>query len=196
MLATSASRVVRFVLEHEAMQWEMARQARTDPLTGLLNRRAFLEEVARHCSRLDREDAPGTLIFADLDNFKPVNDRFGHEIGDAVLRQTAALLRKTFRPTDVIARLGGDEFAVWLNGADQLTAAERADYLGTQAPLELNEITGTGDPGLNMSIGIATRSPGSKEDIDSLVRRADLAMYNVKRNGRGHWRVALDEPVI
>ena len=63
------------VLEHEAIQQEMARQARTDPLTGLLNRRAFLEEMARHIDRLDREDQPGTLMFADLDYFKPVNDR-------------------------------------------------------------------------------------------------------------------------
>ena len=80
------------------MQIEMARQARTDPLTGLLNRRAFLEEMERHAARQDRDDQPGTLMFADLDNFKPVNDRLGHEAGDEVLRHTAALLRKTFRP--------------------------------------------------------------------------------------------------
>ena len=69
------------VLEHEAIQREMARQARTDPLTGLLNRRAFLEEMERHIERLDREELPGTLMFVDLDYFKPVNDRLGHEVG-------------------------------------------------------------------------------------------------------------------
>ena len=77
------------VLEHEAIQGEMERQARTDPLTGLMNRRAFLEDLVRHAERLDREELPGTLMFADLDNFKTVNDRLGHEIGDQVLQCTA-----------------------------------------------------------------------------------------------------------
>lgn len=189
-LIGSAANIVRMVLEHEATQREMARQARTDPLTGLLNRRAFLEEVDRHTARLDRENMPGTLLFADLDHFKPVNDRLGHETGDRVLVATAALLRKTVRPTDLVARLGGDEFAVWMNGADHMTAAERAEYLRDAAPRELNEITGLDGPRLSMSIGIASREPGDDEPLDSLIRRADMAMYEVKRGGRGHWRVA------
>jgi hypothetical protein len=89
LLTEAAASLIRMVLEHEAIQQEMARQARTDPLTGLLNRRAFLEEVGRHIDRLDREEQPGTLLFADLDCFKPVNDRLGHEVGDQVLMRTA-----------------------------------------------------------------------------------------------------------
>jgi diguanylate cyclase (GGDEF)-like protein len=130
-------------------------------------------------------------MFADLDNFKPVNDRLGHEAGDDVLRCTAALLRKTFRPTDLIARLGGDEFAIWLNGADHMTAAERAEYLRDAVPRELEEITGPDLPRVGVSIGIATRDPDQGEPLDSLMRRADRAMYEVKRGGRGHWRVSL-----
>jgi diguanylate cyclase (GGDEF)-like protein len=190
-LIGSAVNIIRMVLEHEATQREMLRQARTDPLTGLLNRRAFLEEMERHAARQDRDNQPATLMFADLDNFKPVNDRLGHEVGDEVLRRTAGLLRKTFRPTDLIARLGGDEFAIWLNGADHMTAAERAEFLRDEVPRELAEITGPDGPRVSLSIGIASRDPGEGEPLDSLMRRADRAMYEVKRGGRGHWRVSL-----
>ncbi len=191
LLIASAANIIRMVLEHEALQHEMTRQARTDPLTGLLNRRAFLEEIERHSGRLHREKQPGTLLFADLDHFKPVNDRMGHEMGDLVLKRTAALLRDTFRPTDLVARLGGDEFAVWLNGADHMTAAERAEWLRDNSPRELAEVTGPDGPRLSMSIGIATRDVDGDESIDSVMRRADMAMYEVKRGGRGHWRVSL-----
>jgi diguanylate cyclase (GGDEF)-like protein len=171
----------------------MGRQARTDPLTGLLNRRAFLEELQRHVDRLDLESAPGTLMFVDMDAFKAVNDKFGHEMGDHVLIHLAKMLRDLVRPADLIARLGGDEFAVWMSGADHMTAAERADHLRKTAPGELNEILGEAVPGLGLSIGIASRRAGSVEPIDNLIRRADLAMYEVKRGGRGHWRVSLLE---
>jgi len=193
LLLGSAANIIRMVLEHETIQREMARQARTDPLTGLLNRRAFLEEVERHIDRLDREDLPGTLMFSDLDHFKPVNDKLGHEVGDQVLVLTANLLRQVVRPSDLVARLGGDEFAVWMSGADHLTAAERADRLRELVPIELGELVGGDAPRLSMSIGIATRRARSQEPIDSLIRRADMAMYEVKRTGRGHWRVSLTE---
>ena len=101
LLINAAASLVRMVLEHEAIQLEMGRQARTDPLTGLLNRRAFLEEMARHIDRLDREIEPGTLMFADLDYFKPVNDRLGHDVGRpgaAAHRQHAAQHGASDRP--------------------------------------------------------------------------------------------------
>jgi diguanylate cyclase (GGDEF)-like protein len=190
LLLSAAANLIRFVLEHEAIQREMARQARTDPLTGLLNRRAFLEEIARCAERLDREELPGTLMFVDLDNFKVVNDAMGHEMGDQVLVHTAGMLRNVVRPTDLVARLGGDEFAVWMNGADHMTAAERAEQLRTQVPREMSELGGGNSLRLGVSIGIATRRHGSLEPIDSVLRRADMAMYEVKHQGRGHWRVA------
>ncbi len=191
-IAASAVSIVRVILEHEAIQREMASQASTDPLTGLLNRRAFLEELPRHIDRLDRDDIPGTLMFADLDHFKPVNDRLGHEVGDQLLRRAAELLRNTVRPTDLVARLGGDEFALWLNGADHMTAAERAESLRVQAPRTFAELTG-GVGSVGFSIGIATRRPLGGEEIEALMRRADIAMYEVKRSGRGHWRVSHEE---
>ncbi|HET6194743.1 MAG TPA: GGDEF domain-containing protein, partial [Acetobacteraceae bacterium] len=193
-LVEASASLVRMVLEHEAIQHEMALQARTDPLTGLLNRRAFLDEMGRHIDRLDREELPGTLLFADLDCFKPVNDRLGHEVGDQVLVRTAFILRNTVRPSDLVARLGGDEFALWMDGADHMTSAERADRLCAEVPEALREIACDGCPVPTVSIGIATREAGSGEPVDSLLRRADQAMYGVKRTGRGRWSVAGEEP--
>ena len=189
LLFESAAAIVRVILEHEVIQREMARQARTDPLTGLLNRRAFQEELARRLERLDREELPGTLIYVDLDRMKGLNDNFGHEKGDEALVRTAKLLRDITRPTDLVARLGGDEFAIWLDGADQFTAAERAEALRLAAPDALQVDTPAGPVSVTLSIGIASRAAGGPEDIDGLVRHADEAMYEVKRSGRGQWRV-------
>jgi len=188
-LFESATAIVRVILEHEVIQREMARQARTDPLTGLLNRRAFQEELARRLERLDREGLPGTLIYVDLDRMKGLNDNFGHEKGDEALILTARLLRDITRPTDLVARLGGDEFALWLDGADQFTAAERAEALRLAAPEALQLDTPAGPVSVTLSIGIASRPAGGADDIDGLVRHADEAMYQVKRSGRAQWRV-------
>ena len=192
LLASSVTTVVRVVLEHDAIQHELARQARTDPLTGLLNRRAFLEEVNRRIDRLDREQIPGTLLFVDLDNFKCVNDECGHDVGDQALVHAATLLRNTVRPADLVARLGGDEFALWLDGSDQLTAAERAERLRLEGPASFAAVLPPGAPLVSTSIGIAARHPRGAETLEDVMRRADSAMYDVKRAGRGHWRVARD----
>ena len=101
------------------------------------------------------------------------------------------MLRKLVRPSDLIARLGGDEFAVWLSGADRMTAAERADQLCRTAGRELCDLLPEAVSALGVSVGIAMRQAGSPESIEDLTRRADMAMYEVKRGGRGHWRVSL-----
>ena len=192
-LLSSVTALLRMVLEHETIQRELARQARTDSLTGLLNRRAFLEEAQRRIERLEREELPGTLMFIDLDRLKPLNDRLGHEAGDAALIFTSHVLRRMVRPSDLVARLGGDEFALWLDGFDSLTAAERAEDLRRNFPSEAADYSEPGGPGLSMSIGIACRQPGGGEELEDVIQRADLAMYEVKRNGGGHWRVSNPE---
>ncbi len=194
-LVTSASGIARVILEHDSIQQEMARQARTDPLTGLLNRRAFFEEVTRRIDRLDRDGLPGTLMFVDLDYFKRINDALGHDAGDEALCRIANLLRAAVRGIDLVARFGGDEFAVWLDGMEELSASERAEMLRVESP---NVTAGLAAPPagvaplppLTLSIGIATRWPGRGEDLDSLIHRADQVMYDVKRSGRGQWRVS------
>jgi diguanylate cyclase (GGDEF)-like protein len=194
MLAASATSIIRIILGHDAVQREMARQARTDPLTSLLNRRAFLDEMGRRVDRLERDGSPGTLMFVDLDNFKDLNDRRGHDAGDEALCITAALLRSTLRPADLVARFGGDEFAMWLDGTDEFTAAERAESLRIEGPKALAHLAAGQDLSLTMSIGIATRWPGRSEELETTIQRADQAMYHVKRTGRGHWQVAPSGP--
>jgi diguanylate cyclase (GGDEF)-like protein len=95
-----------------------------------------------------------------------------------------------------VARLGGDEFALWMDGADHMTAAERAERLCHDVPRALSEIAGIEEPRPTVSIGIASRSAGSGEAIEGLMRRGDRAMYQVKRTGRGHWRVAAAEEAV
>ena len=189
-LVSPVMTVVRMVLEHEAIQRELAHQARTDPLTGLLNRRAFLEEVARRIDRLHHEGLPGSLMFVDLDHFKPLNDACGHEAGDSALVAAATLLRGTVRPADLVARLGGDEFAIWLDGSDELTAAERAEQLRLEAPAAFAAALAAGAPPIGLSTGIAARHPHAAETLHEVMRRADLALHDVKQGGRGQWKVA------
>jgi diguanylate cyclase (GGDEF)-like protein/PAS domain S-box-containing protein len=193
MLASAVTAIVRVVLEHEAIQREMARQARTDPLTGLLNRRSFMDELTRRFDRLEVDALPGALLFIDLDNFKALNDTRGHEAGDEALRIAGQLLRNLVRPTDLVARLGGDEFALWLDGAEELGAAERAEQIRVLGPAALAHLSGPGVAPLTMSIGVAARWPGRGEDVEMLLQRADEAMYAVKRTGRGRWLVARPE---
>jgi len=188
MLAASVNSIIRVVLQHEAMQRDITEQARTDPLTGLINRRAFMEEMGRRIDRLGRAGQPGTVLYIDLDGFKQLNDLRGHDVGDEALCLVADMLRDTVRPSDLVARLGGDEFAIWMDGADDLTAAERAEHLTTTTPRAMRELAGGHDIRLGMSIGIATRWPTTRESLDETLQRADQAMYEAKRAGRGQWR--------
>jgi diguanylate cyclase (GGDEF)-like protein len=111
-------------------------------------------------------------------------------MGDHVLIHTSAMLRRIVRPSDLVARLGGDQFAVWLDGADHMTAAERAEYLCETVPQELAETAGPDAPRISISIGIAPRMPHAPQPLDYLMRRADSAKADVKSHGRGHWRVS------
>lgn len=196
MMIASVTGLVRIVLEHESIQRELARQARTDSLTGLLNRRAFIDEAKRRIDRLERDGQPGTLMFIDLDRFKQLNDRLGHEAGDNALIHTATILRRVVRPADLVARLGGDEFAIWLDGFDDLSAAERAEHLRLCYPHALQQLASGEDFELSLSIGIACRQPGSGEELEDIVQRADRVMYEVKRGGRGAWRVSHRQQLV
>ncbi len=160
---------------------EMNRTALTDALTGVGNRRAFEGDLA---GLVRPESAPASLILLDLDRFKQLNDRWGHPVGDAVLRFLGARLREALRPQDRAARYGGEEFALLLphTGAD--VAKSVADRM--RAALSGHDfiIRSTGERigQVTLSAGIAEHQPG--ESSDSLVKRADAALYVAKEQGR------------
>jgi diguanylate cyclase (GGDEF)-like protein len=159
--------------------------SRTDGLTGLLNRRTFYAELERRWPRACRSGA-GALIYCDIDNFKLVNDHFGHANGDETLRRIAEILGTMTRGRDLVARLGGDEFALWLEDADQTGAQRKADGLLTAAAALAN-LTGDSSRPLAVSLGIAMpdRRDSEPESLEAFLARADAAMYSAKRTGKG-----------
>nr|WP_321983464.1 diguanylate cyclase [uncultured Lichenicoccus sp.] len=192
-LAASVLHAIQPAIEQEQIQRETARQSRTDLLTGLLNRRGFEPAVTRRLDRLDRDGLCGTLMVIGIDGLRHVNGQGGTEAGDATLVGTAGFLNNGVRPSDLVARLGGDMFAIWLDGADQFAAAERAEGLARSGvPMSGNDAA-CGRIGL--SIGLASRPSRSFEGVDSLLRRATGAMRAVKLAGGGRWLVSSEEPM-
>lgn len=163
--------------------------SRTDGLTGLLNRRAFNDELGARIGRSGEVSAPGALFFIDLDNFKPVNDILGHQKGDEALQAVAKMLAEKTRPGDLVARLGGDEFALWLERTENHTAEGRAKELLRDSNV-LDEFSGDPERPLGLSLGIAVHQPASEESLDELTQRADEAMYQVKHNGKSGFEIA------
>jgi diguanylate cyclase (GGDEF)-like protein len=158
------------------------REAATDPLTGLANRRRFMEQLTIEASRRSRSGRPVAVIVADLDDFKQINDRHGHETGDDVLRAFAGLLRGTVRDIDVAARLGGEEFAVLLPETEGAGAAAVAARLREHLEA-LNLATGEGGPlRVTASFGVASSPPF--ERVDELPAAADAALYRAKHAGK------------
>jgi diguanylate cyclase (GGDEF)-like protein/PAS domain S-box-containing protein len=156
--------------------------SQTDALTQLLNRTGF-EEAAR---RALTEDQRLALLYLDLDKFKPVNDRYGHPTGDALLKAVALRLRHALRPGDLVARLGGDEFAVLLPGLhDARDAATVSDKLlnALSTPYHIGEL----ELEIGVSIGYCVAESGTA-DLERLVAQADAHLYEAKRAGRGRWR--------
>jgi diguanylate cyclase (GGDEF)-like protein/PAS domain S-box-containing protein len=167
----------------------IVRLSRTDELTGLLNRRAFFdEELPRRLKRLQRSRETGAFFYIDLDNFKWVNDVHGHQRGDAALLFLRDMLIEHSRPGDVIVRLGGDEFAMWLDGIDRDVAANRVETL-LASTRDLRQFSGTDDHPLGISVGIAIYDPDADDSPDDLLARADAAMYDAKRAGKGGFAI-------
>jgi diguanylate cyclase (GGDEF)-like protein/PAS domain S-box-containing protein len=162
------------VTAHREREARVRRQAVTDPLTGLANRSALFAVLA---ARLDVGTGDGCgLVFCDLDGFKEVNDRSGHAAGDRLLVAVAGRLRDLAGPDDVVARLGGDEFVLVSRGIDPDALAARARRV-EEAVQEPFSVAGV-DVRVGVSTGTATGGPG--DDPDSVMNRADMAMYGVK----------------
>ncbi len=160
--------------------------SRSDPLTGLANRRAFDEIKDVEFRRATRLGQPLTVLMCDVDYFKRYNDTYGHALGDQCLRVVADTLRGVFsRAGEVVARLGGEEFVVLLPGSDAATARDTAERL--QQRLSERAMRHAGSdiaPHVTLSIGLATFDPETMDHFDLLLHRADEALYRAKSQGR------------
>ncbi|MBH9409052.1 diguanylate cyclase [Pseudomonas aeruginosa] len=176
--------IVRDVSGQIAYQQQLLEMAYRDPLTGLGNRKAFDEQLGQALLRAGSGGSELALLYLDLDRFKEVNDRFGHDIGDALLRTVAERVRSTLRQPDKAYRLGGDEFAVLLEDSQENNPQRLAERLlaALVQPIALN---GERIDFVTPSIGIALY-PRHAGDAEGLVRAADSAMYEAKRQ-RNHY---------
>lgn len=155
---------------------KLDRQSREDSLTGLANRRAWDEELARQCARSVRDGSTFSVMLCDLDQLKAINDQLGHPVGDLVLKAVGGVLKENMRAGDVVARIGGDEFAI-LTPVDQLGATELADRLR----LLVRERVGTAAAigGQTLSFGVAGWE-GSDDSNETIMLRADRRLYRAK----------------
>jgi diguanylate cyclase (GGDEF)-like protein len=186
----SVTVIARDISELKAAHARMSELATHDYLTGLPNRVKLYERVDLALSRYKRSGQTVALLFLDLDRFKPINDELGHHVGDAVLVTLADRMHVAVRDTDTTARIGGDEFAVLVEGYESVSLLERvAERLITaiSEPITVEDTTVS----VGVSIGIVAAGE-STTDADSLLSRADAAMYEAKAAGRGCYVFADD----
>ncbi len=184
--------VVRDMAATKALREEVERLATTDPLTGLPNRRSFLETLRGELDRSNRYGRPFAVVMLDLDHFKRVNDDYGHTAGDEVLKTLADVLRPAIRRTDVLARIGGEEFAILFPEATLRQAADACERLRLAVTHATVPVAGTRQSArFTVSFGVTEWAAGG-DTFEDLVRRADQALYDAKRTGRN--RVATLAP--
>lgn len=173
---------------------QLKREARTDALTGLANRRAMEATAARELKLARRDGSEVAVLLLDIDHFKSVNDRFGHEAGDKVIQSVAAAVKACLRETDFVARWGGEEFLVLLPGTDVPAAVRLAERIRSSLASATHDAQGLEK--VTLSAGVAVMS-GAREDATttrwtSMVRLADAALYRAKAEGRD--RVCVADP--
>ncbi|MEC9094221.1 MAG: diguanylate cyclase [Planctomycetota bacterium] len=177
-------RMTQHLLEQQAHEIDRTRtEARTDELSGLENRKAFDETLEYLLTRHHSKGTPFALLLCDLDNFKRINDDFGHQVGDQVIRIIAMTLKDSVRPQDHVIRFGGDEFAVLLDGVSPAIGQDvsvriRNKVAGTIFPSDLQ----AGDNQVTVSMGFAFAL--QKDTMETLLKRADQALYRSKEAGR------------
>ncbi|HEV8632575.1 MAG TPA: diguanylate cyclase [Thermoanaerobaculia bacterium] len=178
-----ALRILSLQAQLLATRERLRQEATHDPLTGLWNRRAAVDALRRDLARAGRENEALSLMLVDLDNFKGVNDCWGHPAGDRVLVETASRIRRCVRGADSIARWGGEELLVVLPAADALTATEVAERLRRSIAEEPFDI-GSEAISVTASVGVVVSYPDLRDQWEDLVRLADEALYRAKREGR------------
>jgi diguanylate cyclase (GGDEF)-like protein/PAS domain S-box-containing protein len=179
------------ITDRKLLERRLAHLAATDSLTGLANRAGFFGAVESAVASSSRTDRQPALLMVDMDHFKAINDTYGHETGDAVLRSFAKLCRRLFRSQDIIGRIGGEEFAIVLPETTADAALARAERL--RAGAEKLRFRGRAtDLRVTASIGIAHVLPGER-GIGAALSRADKALYAAKRGGRNRIVVHADD---
>ncbi|HAT49752.1 MAG TPA: hypothetical protein DCS88_05360 [Alphaproteobacteria bacterium] len=175
------------IIERKKAEEKIGKMARTDALTQLPNRAAFLERLHQEIIRAKRQDECLAVLFIDLDGFKKVNDNHGHQVGDELLVMVGTRISKCLRESDVIGRMGGDEFCLILPNISLQSDTERVAKKIIQVvnePYLIDEIS----PKVGASIGISLY-PEHGNDSASLLKKADLSLYAVKQCGRNHCQV-------
>ncbi len=189
-LLEAISAQVAWVHAQADREEQLERLSSTDSMTGLLNRRTFLESVQRRLHRAGVSEITMALMFVDIDDFKSVNDNYGHHFGDRILQRVGEILNRNVRDQDLAGRLGGDEFALLIGDIRAETAIQKAEKIIADAAQRPPD-TPSGFS-FSLSIGIALFDPHQPEEVDSLMARADRAMYRVKRAGKAGIEVAPD----
>lgn len=164
---------------------QMEKLAKTDSLTGLLNRRSLFEVAAAEFSRAQRYERALSVLMLDIDHFKSINDTYGHQVGDLVIQEVSAVLKEILRDTDSVGRYGGEEFAVILPE----TTLEQASEVAERIRCRINGhafASNLKDLPITVSLGIATSEVGT-DKIDEMFKQADKALYQAKANGRNTW---------
>jgi two-component system chemotaxis response regulator CheY len=167
-----------------------------DSLTNILNRRAIFERAEDELNRAHREKTSLSLLMADLDHFKNINDRFGHAVGDQALRKAVDTIVSNLRQYDHVGRWGGEEFLIVLPNTGSEEAQQIAERLRLSiSRAEMNLVDGEA-VGLKMSLGVASTSLGNSLNLDELVKQADVALYLAKNAGRNQVKVYKGEEVV
>ncbi|RJQ55041.1 MAG: sensor domain-containing diguanylate cyclase [Nitrospiraceae bacterium] len=175
--------IVRDITARKQMEEKLKNLSLTDELTGLYNRRGFFALIEHHLKLARRHNKRLLLLYADLDNLKVINDTFGHQEGDRILKEASALLKATYRESDIVARIGGDEFVVFPVGSSEDNV--EAIKLRLQKNIDnFNEALGRGYS-MSISIGISCYDPSSPHSVDEMLAEADRLMYTCKKDRKG-----------
>ncbi len=192
MTAVSLASQAVVALQAARLHRIVSNQALVDGLTGLANRRSCEDALAAELSRSERYPAPLAVVVADLDDFKDVNDRFGHQAGDVVLREFAALLRDNLRDIDLAGRWGGEEFLLLLPGTDLEGAARVAERI-RRALHHRTLLSVRGEPiPVTASFGVAAHP--AADSAPALFAAADAALYDAKRRGKNRVSAGTEQP--
>lgn len=181
-LGQANDQLLRVLQDNTDLIAQLEVNARTDPLTGLLNRRAFFERAQEEQNRSARHGNPLTVIMLDIDHFKHINDSYGHDLGDQALTGLAELLREQLRSIDLLARLGGEEFVILLPDTDLIAASRIAERLRLATSQQVFARSSGTPFSFTVSQGVALRLPD--EEISATLIRADHGLYAAKASGR------------